>query len=81
MDYNIKHNPGERTCIVTFFFNGETADLPTPYYPEIESDVRANFYAWRAHAFAYAQQRRKINGIIDALTCAAERTVYNAEMR
>ncbi|MBR1584751.1 MAG: hypothetical protein IJ662_04355 [Clostridia bacterium] len=66
--YKIHIDPGERTCAITFFFDdGEPVTLPTRYYDGIEEDVRRNFYAWRAHAFAYSRERAKVDQALDAL--------------
>ena len=65
------HRETERTCVITFFFDdGASASMPTRYYPEFESDIRRNYYAWRAHAFAYARQRARIDAALDGLTQA-----------
>jgi hypothetical protein len=65
----------EGTCVITFFFDdGASVSMPTRNYPELESDIRHNYYAWRAHAYAYTQQRARIDAVLDVITRAgAER--------
>lgn len=70
--YSLSVTSDRRTCVVTFFFDGTPYSMPTRYYPEIESDIRANFYAWRAHAVAYVRQRARIDSIIDDLLAGAD---------
>lgn len=66
--YEIYPDPLKRTCEITFFFDdGTSCTLPTRYYPGIEEDVRHNFYAWRAHAFAYSRERVRVDQALDAL--------------
>lgn len=66
--YEIHIDPLKRTCAITFFFDdGTPVTLNTKFYLGIEEDVRHNFYAWRAHAFAYARERARIDTALDAL--------------
>lgn len=67
--YKLHICPDQRTCEITFFFDDSAAyTLPTRYYPGIEEDVRRNYYAWRAHAVAYCDERVKLDAAINALT-------------
>lgn len=66
--YSITVEPAKRLCEITFFFeDGEAYTLPTRYYPGIEEDVRHNYYAWRAHAFAYNRERLRLNNAVNAI--------------
>lgn len=67
--YKIYIDQSKRTCEITFFFDdGATYTLPTRYYSGIEEDVRRSYYAWRAHAVAYCNERAKLDAAINALT-------------
>ena len=67
--YKIYTDPLKRTCEITFFFDdGAAYTLPTLYYPDIEEDVRHNYYAWRAHAVAYCRQRAILDNVLNTLT-------------
>ena len=68
--YKLYISPDRRTCEITFFFDGGmSCTMPARYYPEIEADIRRNFYAWQAHAYAYARERARIDTALDALLC------------
>lgn len=66
--YKLHICPNQRTCEITFFFDdGMACTMPARYYPEIEADIRRNFYAWQAHAYAYSRERARIDTALDAL--------------
>ena len=68
--YKLHICPDQRTCEITFFFDdGMSCTMPARYYPEIETDIRRNFYAWQAHAYAYSRERARIDNALDALLC------------
>ena len=68
--YKLHISPDRRTCEITFFFDsGMSCTMPARYYTEIEADIRRNFYAWQAHAYAYARERARIDTALNALLC------------
>lgn len=67
--YELRVDHAQKMCFITFYPDGTPCTMPARYYPEIEADIRRNFYAWQAHAYAYARERARIDTALDALLC------------